>query len=449
MDVYGQSSHVGGLVARGGGLHPPPEVMLNWPKPNYVNPEERGWAAPVILLVFLGVTFLVYVARMWARIAISKNTGLDDILISAAMIPLFGLTIATVLGIRIYGYQWHSWDQTTETLVTSRAIALAIELLYMISTSLIKVSILCFYRRITGRLTHQFVYWVYATIAFCVIYGVVFTFAILFTCTPIEGFWRYFDIAWRIQNELVCRDEGALIVACAAISSVQDFIICLLPVLLIWNLQISKRQKLALCGIFGMGLITCFCGLMRTYYATKLYYFTYDITWIAYYGWIWTNLEAQLAVICASAPSLKVFFNRYLTQYTSRDGYTGNLSRGKTPEVSSKLASNVFASKHSQFSSHKSQIRGGDATPSEEIPLEGIHINHKLQISIEERDDTSHKSFESTKALTELPPSHQAWRDRIEWAESCRNVCAAFRPGSMGNPGVRSRDGDIETGRAT
>lgn len=175
---------------------------------------------------------------------------------------------------------------------------------------------------------------------------------------------------------------------------------------------------------------------------------TYDITWIAYYGWIWTNLEAQLAVICASAPSLKVFFNRYFTQHTSRDGYTGNISRGKTPEVASKLASNAFLSKHSQFSSHKSQIRGGDATPSEEIPLEGIHVNHKLQISIEERDDSSHKSFESTKALTELPPSHQAWRDRIEWAESCRNVCAAFRPGSMGNPGIRSRDGDIETGRA-
>lgn len=71
---------------------------MNWPTPNYVDPEERGWAAPIVLLVFLGITFLVYVARMWARIAISKNTGLDDILISLSMIPLFGLTIATVLG---------------------------------------------------------------------------------------------------------------------------------------------------------------------------------------------------------------------------------------------------------------------------------------------------------------------------------------------------------------
>lgn len=94
----------------------------------------------------------------------------------------------------------------------------------------------------------------------------------MFTCTPVEGFWHYFDLTWRLQNKLECRNEGALIVACAAISSIQDLIICLLPVILIWNLQISKRQKFGLCGIFGMGLITCFCGLMRTFYATKLYY---------------------------------------------------------------------------------------------------------------------------------------------------------------------------------
>jgi hypothetical protein len=71
---------------------------------------------------------------------------------------------------------------------------------------------------------------------------------------------------------VTCRNEGALIVACAAISLVQDLIICMLPVLLIWNLQISKRQKIGLFAIFGVGLITCICGILRTYYATKLYY---------------------------------------------------------------------------------------------------------------------------------------------------------------------------------
>lgn len=109
-------------------------------------------------------------------------------------------------------------------------------------------------------------------IVFCIVYGIVFTIAIVFTCTPVIGFFRLFDISWRLQNELTCRNEGALIVACAVISLFQDFVICLLPVLLIWNLQISKRQKIGLCAIFGVGLITCICGIMRTFYAAKLYY---------------------------------------------------------------------------------------------------------------------------------------------------------------------------------
>lgn len=37
-------------------------------------------------------------------------------------------------------------------------IAMAIELNYMLSTTLVKVSILCFYRRIGDRLTNQFIY---------------------------------------------------------------------------------------------------------------------------------------------------------------------------------------------------------------------------------------------------------------------------------------------------
>lgn len=139
--------------------------------------------------------------------------------------------------------------------LTRAQITMAIEMNYIICTALIKVSILFFYRRITASLTITFVYWVWASIILCVLYAVTFILLIAFTCSPANGFFHVFDIAWRLQNELHCRDEGAIIVAVAAISTVQDFIICLLPVFLIWNLQIPKTQKFALCGIFGLGLV--------------------------------------------------------------------------------------------------------------------------------------------------------------------------------------------------
>jgi hypothetical protein len=92
------------LLARAGGIHVPPEVIAGWPSPNHVNPVERGWGAPIALSILLILTILVYVARMWARLTMTKNAGVDDILISIAMIPLIGLSIATIIGTSSFPY---------------------------------------------------------------------------------------------------------------------------------------------------------------------------------------------------------------------------------------------------------------------------------------------------------------------------------------------------------
>jgi hypothetical protein len=50
------------------------------------------------LLVVAAITSTVYLARIWARLFVAKNAGLDDLLMSIAMVPLLGLTVAVVLG---------------------------------------------------------------------------------------------------------------------------------------------------------------------------------------------------------------------------------------------------------------------------------------------------------------------------------------------------------------
>jgi hypothetical protein len=98
FDMAVSDSLHGALLPRDGGLHPPPEVLLSWPTPNTVNPDNRGWGGSIVIIVVLAITTIVYVARIWARLAIGKNFGLDDTLITVAMIPLFGLVISSVLG---------------------------------------------------------------------------------------------------------------------------------------------------------------------------------------------------------------------------------------------------------------------------------------------------------------------------------------------------------------
>lgn len=134
---------------------------------------------------------------------------------------------------------------------------------------------------------------------------------------------------------------------------------------------------------------TCVCGVMRAYYATYVYYYTYDITWYAWYGWIWTTLEAQLGIICACAPALKGFFKRYFSLTTVRSGAYGypsrkpNSSGGKTPGCGR-------------------MSPGNSLTPSV-MEMGGIKVSTTTNV-IDDKDETeSQGSMSSTRNLTALP----------------------------------------------
>ncbi|ORY16421.1 hypothetical protein BCR34DRAFT_106096 [Clohesyomyces aquaticus] len=437
VDTVEPLARADALIPRAGGLFPPPSVLVGWPAPNYQNPEDRGWAGSIVMILVLAITCATFLARIWARMSVSKNPGLDDLLMSIAMVPLIGLTVASVLGNRIYGFQWHAWDQTRKTFVTSRQITLAIEILYIVSTSFIKISILCFYRRITnGSISKTFVYWVWGLIVFVILYCIIFVLIIVFSCKPIEGFWHLFDIPWRLTNEVKCNDEAAGIVSVVIISTVQDFICAILPVFLVWNLQISKRQKAALIGIFALGLLTCVCGILRTYYAIYVYYRTYDITWYANVGWVWTAVEADLGVICASAPALKVFFRRYFNLSANRSAAYG--TGRKTPTWSKQKDSH--ASPWSTSHSITTSTRGDNITA---VPLDRIHVSTGMGVTVEDRDDAlSQRSFASTRELTALPTAAQPAKS-ISF-EKYLNVKSAFRSDTNNNAISRTESIDLE-----
>jgi hypothetical protein len=63
-----------------GGLHPPIEVLLSW-KPNYVDPETRGFGLIILVCILLALCYVVVGMRLWARFRIVKNAGIDDALI--------------------------------------------------------------------------------------------------------------------------------------------------------------------------------------------------------------------------------------------------------------------------------------------------------------------------------------------------------------------------------
>lgn len=86
-----------------GGIHPPLSVIASWPTPNYVDPERRGWSVVVMCAVLWGLAMVILMMRLWARLVLQHNAGLDDLFIVLAMVRTeCDLKLAHILNIRRY-----------------------------------------------------------------------------------------------------------------------------------------------------------------------------------------------------------------------------------------------------------------------------------------------------------------------------------------------------------
>jgi hypothetical protein len=151
---------------------------------------------------------------------------------------------------------------------------------------------------------------------------------------------------------------------------------------------------------------------------------TYDVTWVAWSGWVWTTLEAQLGVICASAPSLKVFFAQYFGSYMTRAGYaSGKKSYGNNAK--------------------RSQHFWQDCGPHSDVPLKGITVSRAMDVTVEEIHSMSQSSDPSTNRLTKVS---SPGKERTE--NGIRTVCAGSTPGNRNKSRSWISADDIEVGRA-
>jgi len=83
-----------------------PEIIAQWPNPNYDNPVSRGPDLLVISAVFISIAGTLVILRLYTRIFITHFFGWDDGLILAALIFAIILTTGVDVGFSNYG-----WDR--------------------------------------------------------------------------------------------------------------------------------------------------------------------------------------------------------------------------------------------------------------------------------------------------------------------------------------------------
>jgi len=242
-----------------GGIIPPLEVYLSWPSPSQ-NPATRSWLMPAIIIVIYAIALVVVAARLWSRLVLRRNRGLDDLFITLAMVPMTLMIISILGGLRAWGFNKHVYDSSPEEAVRSRKLAMAIEFLYLFATGLTKISILFFYRRFAnGALSNVFKWSVRLAILSVVLSTIAFTVALCLSCQPLNAYWNMVNIRWLLTHvngkDYNCFNEAGDLLGSSAVSITQDILVCFLPSILFWKLSLPTRQKIALASLFFVGLM--------------------------------------------------------------------------------------------------------------------------------------------------------------------------------------------------
>ncbi|KAG8526352.1 uncharacterized protein KY384_000345 [Bacidia gigantensis] len=174
------------------------------------------------------------------------------------------------------------------------------EIIYPISVTLIKVSILCFLYRIF----HVSTFKKFSTALGVIVtaWGLATALTAIFSCHPVPAYWSPQD-----YPNHQCINTLQYFLGQVIPNLLLDVLIMLLPLHWLLGLRITLPQKLALSGVFGVGGFVTVVGALRL--ATIAQHqgtedFTYNFVDLG----VWTALETNVGVICACLPSFGPLF---------------------------------------------------------------------------------------------------------------------------------------------
>jgi hypothetical protein len=135
----------------------------------------------------------------------------------------------------------------------------------------------------------------------------------------------------------------------------------------------------------------------------ETYYQSYDITWSAVTVWIWTGIEAHMAVIIASFPALNHFFRRALKDSSISDRFKSLTHR--------QYGSRYGSGYNKTQSSTTDQTRGEDASDKQ-----AIHVTREIHLEEFAREPKQHLSGSGQRRGVNI--DEEAMRkDRKAWLD--------------------------------
>ncbi|KAJ5387659.1 hypothetical protein N7509_010200 [Penicillium cosmopolitanum] len=214
---------------------------------------SRGRGALAVSTVFTCLATALVLIRIYTRTVMVKQMGADDYAILVALAfswAFFGLFVGEVY----HGMGEHFKLIPADIYKTQMICFWASVPIYQTSLLVTKMSILFQYRRVFStprmRLACNLL------IAFLAVYGTWTVLSAWANCVPLAKF-------WDPSVPGFCFDKKALWFSNSAIHILTDLLILIYPMPVLKSLQLPRKQKFALMGVFALGGFVMITSILR------------------------------------------------------------------------------------------------------------------------------------------------------------------------------------------
>jgi len=233
--------------------------------------DESSLQPTIIKLnsIFIGLVVSTTALRFWVRFHMLQSGGLDDseypashsdvhmliflavLLLIAVVFSLFLSTSALVgetfgLGIHL----WNLGDGSPTSILSSLAKIVkslyGCYLSYTTSITFTKLSIISTYVRFFPKGLARKANFALGIVI--LLFWISSIFSIIFQCVPAQAAWNY-----SVKGK--CYPIKKFFLSLSTFNVITDILLCLLPVPLLWSLQMPKVQRAVVCLLFCMGTL--------------------------------------------------------------------------------------------------------------------------------------------------------------------------------------------------
>ena len=169
-------------------------------------------------------------------------------------------------------------------------------IVYNVTTGSVKISILTLYLRLFPH--PGFRRLAYGCIAFIVCLTIAITVLVIAECSPISLIWTVSPAPGK------CLPRWSIQLASSSLNLFTDVFILLMPLPILLTLSMVKHKKLEVLGIFSIGAIAVVASAIRISTIHQLSY-SRDLTWDGYALSVWSAVELNVGMICASLLAIK------------------------------------------------------------------------------------------------------------------------------------------------